>query len=69
MPRFRQMASEAGRDPLPVTMGGASEDLARLQRFQELGAIRVNVSLPAESADKILPVLDRWATLIRRVKG
>src|ERR1700688_2771039 len=68
MPRFRQMASEAGRDPLPVTMGGASEDLARLQRFQELGAVRVNVSLPAESADKILPVLDRWATLIRRVK-
>src|ERR1700722_19982707 len=61
MPRFRQMASEAGRDPLPVTIGGAAEDLAQLQRFRDLDAVRANVSLPAESADKILPVLDRWA--------
>jgi len=45
MPRFRQMAAEAGRDPLPVTIGGAPEDLAQLQHFRELGAVRVNVSL------------------------
>jgi probable F420-dependent oxidoreductase len=69
MPRFRQMCSEAGRDLLPVTMGGATEDLARLNRFRELGSVRTVVSLPAESADKILPVLDRWAALIRQVRG
>ena len=69
MPRFRQMAAEAGRPPLPVTIGGASEDLAQLQRFRDLGATRVNVSLPAEGADKILPVLDRWAKLIRQLRG
>jgi alkanesulfonate monooxygenase SsuD/methylene tetrahydromethanopterin reductase-like flavin-dependent oxidoreductase (luciferase family) len=69
MPRFRQMASEAGRDPLPVTMGGATEDLKQLNRFRELGSVRTVVSLPAESADKILPVLDRWAALIRQVRG
>src|SRR5438045_5626268 len=45
MPRFRQMASEAGRDPLPVTIGGAPEDVAQLQRLRDLGAARVNVSL------------------------
>ena len=69
MPAFRQMAVEAGRDPqsLPVTMGGAPEDLARLERFRDLGAVRVNVSLPAEPADKILPVLDRWAKLKRQL--
>src|SRR5271166_780323 len=68
MPRFHQMAVEAGRDPqsLPVTLGGAPEDLAKLQRFRELGAARANVTLPAEGADQILPVLDRWATLIRQ---
>ena len=33
LPRFRQMAAEAGRDPqsLPVTLGGAPEDLAQLR--------------------------------------
>jgi hypothetical protein len=51
-----------------VTIGGAPEDLAQLQQFQELGAARVNVSLPAESADKILPVLDRWAKMIEKFR-
>jgi alkanesulfonate monooxygenase SsuD/methylene tetrahydromethanopterin reductase-like flavin-dependent oxidoreductase (luciferase family) len=69
MPRFRQMAAEAGREPLPVTIGGAPEDLAQLRKFRDLGAARVNVSLPAEGADKILPILDRWAALMRQVKG
>jgi hypothetical protein len=65
------MAAEAGRDPqsLPVTLGGCPEDLAKLQRFRELGAARVNVSLPAEGADKILPILDRWAGLMRQVRA
>jgi probable F420-dependent oxidoreductase len=69
MPAFRQLAVEAGRDPqsLPVTMGGAPEDLAKLERFRDLGAARVNVSLPAEPADKILPMLDRWAKLKRQL--
>jgi alkanesulfonate monooxygenase SsuD/methylene tetrahydromethanopterin reductase-like flavin-dependent oxidoreductase (luciferase family) len=71
MPRFRQMATDAGRDPnsLPVTIGGAPEDADRLKRFRDLGAVRVNVSLPAENADAILPVLDRWAELRRRVNA
>jgi hypothetical protein len=62
------MAVEAGRDPLPVTLGGAPEDLAQLRRFRDLGAVRMNVTLPAEGADKILPILDRWAGLIRQMR-
>src|SRR6266446_619666 len=67
LPRFRKMAEEAGRDlqSLPVTLGGSPEDPDRLKRFRDLGAVRVNVSLPAESREAILPVLDRWAGLIR----
>ena len=70
MPRFRQMAVVAGRDPatLPVTLGGAPEDADRLKRFRDLGAARVNVTLPAEGAEQILPVLDRWAMLIRQLQ-
>ena len=71
MPRLRQMTIEAGRDPnsLPVTIGGAPEDPDLLRRYQELGVARVTVRLPATEADQILPVLDRWAVLIRRIGG
>jgi probable F420-dependent oxidoreductase len=68
MPRFKQMATEAGRDPLPVTLGGVTEDLAQLQRLRELGVTRAIVSLPAEASDKILPILDRWADIIRKMR-
>jgi probable F420-dependent oxidoreductase len=70
MPRFRQMAIDAGRDPdsLPVTIGGAPEDADRIKQFRDLGAVRVNVTLAAEGPDQVLPVLDRWAKLIRQLQ-
>ena len=70
MPRFRQMASEAGRDPasLPVTIGGAPEDADQIKRFGDLGAVRVNATLPPEGSDQILPILDRWAKLVRQLQ-
>jgi probable F420-dependent oxidoreductase len=69
LPRFRQMAQEAGRDPaaLPVTLGGAPEDLAKLQHFRDLGAVRAVVTLPAAGRDEILPLLDRWAGFVRQL--
>src|SRR6266853_4264509 len=68
MPRLRQMAEEAGRDPqsLPVTIGGAPEDPELLRRYQALGVARVTVRLPAAKEDEIMPILDRWAALIRQ---
>lgn len=71
MPRFWKMAEEAGRDPkaLSVTIGGAPEDLDQLKRFRDLGAARAVVTLPAEGADQILPILDRWAGFIRQVNS
>ncbi|MGH7116061.1 MAG: LLM class F420-dependent oxidoreductase [Stellaceae bacterium] len=69
MPRLRQMAKEAGRDPrsLSVTLGGAAEDLDLLKRNRDLGVTRMTVRLPPAKADEILPLLDRWAELIRRL--
>jgi alkanesulfonate monooxygenase SsuD/methylene tetrahydromethanopterin reductase-like flavin-dependent oxidoreductase (luciferase family) len=69
MPEFRQMAAAAGREPLPVTIGNAPEDVDKLRRLRDLGAARVNVSLPSEGADTILPILDRWAEIMRRVNA
>jgi len=67
MPRLREMARAAGRAPLPVTLGSAPEDLDQLKRYRDLGIARMTVRLPAEPAAAILPVLDRWAELIRRM--
>jgi probable F420-dependent oxidoreductase len=67
LPQFRQMAQEAGRNPasLPITLFRVPEDLDRLQRFRDLGVARVVISLPAARHDTILPILDRWAPLMR----
>jgi probable F420-dependent oxidoreductase len=69
MPQYRQMAASAGRrfDEVPVTVFGAPADLDRLQRYRERGVARVVVSLASAKGDEILPVLDRWAALIRRL--
>jgi probable F420-dependent oxidoreductase len=67
IPRFRQMAAEAGRDPasVDVQVNNVPEEPDRLARYRDQGVIRVVVSLPSAKEDEILPVLDRWAGLIR----
>jgi alkanesulfonate monooxygenase SsuD/methylene tetrahydromethanopterin reductase-like flavin-dependent oxidoreductase (luciferase family) len=69
--QFHKLATEAGRDPasLPVTLFRVTEDLDRLHRYRDLGIARVVISLPAAKADAILPILDRWAPLMRAVAG
>jgi probable F420-dependent oxidoreductase len=69
MPKFQQMAREAGRDPatLPVTMGGAPEDADKIKRLRDLGAVAVNITLMSEKADTLFPILDRWAKLKQQV--
>jgi alkanesulfonate monooxygenase SsuD/methylene tetrahydromethanopterin reductase-like flavin-dependent oxidoreductase (luciferase family) len=71
LPRFRQMAAEAGRDAasLPVTLGGAPEDGDKLKQFRDLGAARAVVTLMSEKADTLFPILDRWAKLRQQVNA
>lgn len=71
LPQFRQMTAAAGRDPaaMPVTIYAAGEDLDQLKRDRDLGIARVVVSLNSAKAGEILPILDRWAELLRRVRG
>jgi probable F420-dependent oxidoreductase len=71
MPHWCQMAEKAGRDPdtLSVYLGSAPEDIDALKRYRDLGVTGMAVRLPPAKADKILPVLDRWATLIRLVQA
>jgi len=43
------------------------EDLDRLKRYRDQGVARGVVQLAPESADKTLPILDRWAELMRKL--
>ena len=69
LPQFRQMATAAGRDPdsLPITIFRVEENLERLRQYHDIGVARAVISVPAAKADEILPLLDRWAALIRRM--
>ncbi len=69
IPQFRTLVAEAGRnaDEVPVTIWGAPEDLAILERDRASGVERIIVSLPSGKADVILPELDRWAALIAKL--
>ena len=69
LPRVRQMAAEAGREPdsLSVSVFGASMDADQLKQYRDAGVERVVFSLESEKADTVLPVLDRIATLIETV--
>ncbi len=71
IPRFRQMAAEAGRDPasLQINIGGQPPDGELIKRYDDLGVDRVSPSLDSAKADVILPVLDRWAGIIREVNA
>ncbi|HET6233737.1 MAG TPA: LLM class F420-dependent oxidoreductase [Acetobacteraceae bacterium] len=71
IPRFRQMAAEAGRDPasLAISIGGQAPDIDLIKRYQDLDVDRVSVSLLSEKEDTILPVLDQWVAVMRAVNG
>jgi alkanesulfonate monooxygenase SsuD/methylene tetrahydromethanopterin reductase-like flavin-dependent oxidoreductase (luciferase family) len=71
MPLLKEMAAAAGRNSnsLPVTLGGAPEDLDLLKRRRDLGIARMNVRLPPAKADEVLPLLDRWAKLIPQLSS
>ena len=69
IPQYRELIAASERDPasVPVTIWGAKEDMAMLERDRSLGVVRVIISLESAKADVILPELDRWAEIIRKL--
>jgi len=68
-PKFREMAKEANRDlaTVPISIWSAKEDEDQLKRDRDEGVVRVVISLESAKADVILPELDRWAKLVKKV--
>ena len=65
--RLGALAHQAGREPKTITTSvfGARPDAALLDRYREAGVARAVFRLPPEGREQILPLLDRYATLIR----
>jgi len=64
---LRDRAAKAGRDmkSISITVFGAAADQAALDRYAGLGVTRVTLGLPSKDRDTVLPLLDRYAKLIR----
>jgi probable F420-dependent oxidoreductase len=66
---LRQRAAKAGRDPSTVTLSlfAAPADEAKAVGWRDAGVDRVIFPLPSEGRDAVLPLLDRYAALAKKV--
>ncbi len=66
---FRRMAADAGRDPdsLEVSVFGVGPDGDSIQAMRDAGIDRVVCGLPPASAEKVLPLLDRYTSIMQAV--
>ena len=67
MAELEARAKDAGRDPIPVSVFGASREPSLLERLAQLGVARVLLPLPAAGRDEVLSRLDRDTELLVRV--
>ena len=62
---LQKRAKDAGRGPIPVTAFMPKPDRAVLDPLEQAGVERVVLGLPSQSSDKVLPLLDGYAKLMR----
>lgn len=65
--QLKKLAATAGRDmkTISVSVFGTSGDAATLDRYRQAGLTRAIIRLPSESREKVLPLLDQHAKLLR----
>ena len=64
IPRFEELArrsSEAGREPIPITLAGMTRDPKRIERFERAGVHRSVFWLPATNREEVEEAFDRYA--------
>jgi probable F420-dependent oxidoreductase len=71
LPKFHAMVREAGRDPnsIEISLFGIGDDIDKLKRLAEMGVSRVVPAFPPGKAASVLPIVDRWAEIMRVVNG
>jgi alkanesulfonate monooxygenase SsuD/methylene tetrahydromethanopterin reductase-like flavin-dependent oxidoreductase (luciferase family) len=68
MAELKERATKAGRDPKTITTSvfGAPGDQKLLDQWAAAGVHRAILRLPPEGRDKVLPLLDQWARLVKK---
>jgi probable F420-dependent oxidoreductase len=64
---LRARAAGSGREPIPVTVFGARPTTEVLEHYAEAGVDRCLLPIPAEPADRVLPLLDRYTDLMTKI--
>src|SRR5262249_21877353 len=70
LPRSCQNSVRWREKPAAIRLQSKSPRLAwAKKRLAEGGVARVVPMLPAEKADRVLPIVDRWTKIMRQVNG
>ena len=67
---LHERARAAGRDPgsIPISFFCVhAAGIERLERYRSLGAVRTVVRAPTAGREEILPFLDRYAEIARKL--
>ncbi|MDP6606907.1 MAG: LLM class F420-dependent oxidoreductase [Dehalococcoidia bacterium] len=64
--QLNELAEEAGRGPIPVTMFGTPPQAEAVEHFAEVGVERCILPLPPAPAEEVMPLLDAQARLIEQ---
>jgi probable F420-dependent oxidoreductase len=67
MRELQEMASQAGRGPIPVTVYGTMARDEVVGHYHEIGVDRCIFWLPSAPADEVMPALDRYVSLMESV--
>ena len=59
---LQQMAKDAGRDPIPVSVFGAAPSPEAIERLSGMGVDRILFGIRPTGADEVLPALKRYAS-------
>ena len=59
---LQQMAKDAGRDPIPVSVFGAAPSPEAIERLSAMGVDRILFGIRPTGADEVLPALKRYAS-------
>jgi probable F420-dependent oxidoreductase len=67
IPPFLELLKEKGRkkEDVPITVFGVAMDVDAIKKARDAGVDRVVFGVPAEAKEKVLPLLDKGATVMR----
>jgi probable F420-dependent oxidoreductase len=67
IPDLQARARAAGRDPrsISVTIFGVPADEQKIAYYRDAGVDRITFAVPPAERDKVLPLLDRYASIVK----